>query len=271
MLPAVNLLEVPYLTPIKDEVLDTVRGIYQAGQVLPSPVNPGVFSVVGNVPPSTALLADLGDGSADFGTLADAVELSDLVFYYVSTPLPGGGNSFTGGGALASDTAWRIADLMESLPADAGPCLAGESPLVCELRVNRPAVVIVIVGHNDLSANTPLEEFQTSYEALIQTSIDMGVIPVLTTIPGDPASLPLLQDYNAAIVTLAEDYQVPVVNMWRSINDIAPLGLNLDLTLTTAGTGDVFGDAELNGFGAPRRAVLLLRALQALRAEVPIP
>ncbi len=151
--------------------------------------HPGIFSVAGNTPPNE-FLADMADGAADFDGLQDANDLNALLFYYVSTPLPIGGNSFQSGGALASNQNWRAGDLLDPALSDPNWCQPGETPLNCELRVNRPTVLFVFVGRNDVLLNTPPDQFQAALDQIVQVSIQQGAIPVLVTIPGDRESLP---------------------------------------------------------------------------------
>ena len=126
-MPEVNLNQVPNISPIEGPIANTARDIYSQGQSMSPPANPGVFSVAGDTPPAE-FLGDLGDGEANFGNLDDAAALSDLVFYYTSTGLPVGGNSFQNGGALSTHTDWHARDLLDPGRADPGYCAGGESP-----------------------------------------------------------------------------------------------------------------------------------------------
>ncbi len=256
----------PYLTPIENDVLDTIRNTYQSSG---GNTNPGVFSTVGDTPPSL-FLSELGDGSANFADLSDATELNDLTFYYNSTALPTGGNSFTSGGLLASNTDWRVSDLLDTALADPAYCQSDETPLHCELRVDQPAVVFVIVGRNDLINGTSPDEFQATLDSVISEIIDWGAIPVLATIPGDPNVYPALAQYNEAILTLANDYDIPVINSARAINELGPAGLNPDLTPSSPGYNDTFGPGERQ-YGEVIQNLLALRMLQQIRLNVPIP
>ena len=181
-----NLWDVPILPPLDDPVLSTVRDLYRRGQGV---MNPGAFSVVGDATPGD-FLSDLGDGSGNFDGLPDAGDLNDLVFYYVSTGLPVGGNSFQAGGALASGADWRAADLLNPALANGNVCQPGETPLGCELRVNAPAVVFVVVGRSDVMSGTPPDQFADSLKTIVQTIAGQGALPILTTIPApdDPGS-----------------------------------------------------------------------------------
>ncbi len=268
--PEVNLNQIPNISPIEGPIANTARDIYSQGQSMSPPANPGVFSVAGDTPPAE-FLGDLGDGEANFDNLDVAAALSDLVFYYTSTGLPVGGNSFQNGGALSAHPDWHARDLLDPGRADPGYCAGGESPLACEIRVNRPAVMFIIVGRNDVLNNTPLDEFDDALTAIVDTAIAGGTIPILTTIPGDPAVVPQLHQYNSVIVQAAEEAEVPLLNVWRRVANNAPGGVTPDLRLTSSGVGDQFTNNELNNYGVPNRNMVALRMLQQVRVNVPIP
>jgi len=265
----VDIDAIPNVPEVDGEVQQTARDLYARGRA--QGLDSGVFSVVGDARPAD-FLGDFADGSGDFGTLKDAAELSDLVFYYASTPLPTGRNSFEGGGALASDPGWRATDLLNPALANGNFCGGGETPLDCELRVNRPSVVFVVVGRNDVLAGTPLDQFESALDGIARTIAQYGAIPVLTTIPGPPELYPSLNAYNSVIVRLAERYDLPLTNVWRPINRaLGRAGVDDTLRPTSPGANDVLTDAALDQYGAPLRSLVSLRTLQRLRLNVPIP
>jgi hypothetical protein len=266
----VDLNGIPDVVPVKGDIQNTARQIYRHGQSVTPAANPGIFSAAGDTPPGQ-FLADLGDGAA-FDGLNDSSDLGALLFYYAGTTLPVGGNSFQGGGLLASNQNWRASDLLDPSQSDPNWCQSGETPINCELRVNRPSVLFVVVGRNDVLQNTPQDQFQTALDQIVQVSIKQGAIPVLATIPGDPNRYPALPVLNTAIVNVAEHYHLPVINLWRRIDRVGPTAIDPNnLTLTTSGVGDQFTGAELNTYGVPNRNLLVLRMLQEIRTKVPIP
>jgi hypothetical protein len=265
----VDLNEIPNISPIEGDVLNTVRSIYANGKAMSPPADPGVFSVVGDTPPNM-FLGDFGDGSGDFGNLNDAADLSNLVFYYTSTQLPVGGNSFQNGGVLASNPGWRAADLLNPALADQGRC-PGQTPLGCELSVDRPSIVFIIVGRNDVFAGTPLDQFQNALASIVQQTSQSGAIPILTTIPGSLQDVPALEDYDSAIVAVADQFHVPLLNVWRRVNQSAPGGVDANLQLTTSGAGDQLTQDQLGTYGVPNRNLSALRVLRQLQINVPIP
>ncbi|GAB4414822.1 MAG: hypothetical protein Kow00106_10040 [Anaerolineae bacterium] len=264
----VDLDALPNVSPMEGDVLKTTRDLYARGR--DQGLNPGVFSVVGDTPPAE-FLGDFADGQGDFGTLKDAAQLSEVVFYYSSTPLSTGRNSFDGGGVLASDPNWRAGDLLDPSLASGNFC-AGESPLACELRVNRPAVVFVVIGRNDVLGGTPVDRFEAQVEEIVRTIGQFGAIPVLTTIPGPPDQYPTLNAYNSAIVRVAERYNMPLTNFWRPIQrNLGAAGVDGALRPTSPGANDLLGDDVRDQYGVPLRSLLALRTLRQLQEKVPIP
>ena len=120
--------------------------------------------------------------------------------------------------------------------------------------------------------NTPPDQFQAALEQIVQISIQQGAIPVLVTIPGDLNSYPALALLDTAIVNVADQYHLPLINLWRRINGVGPSAIDPGtLTLTSSGVGDSFTDQELNTYGVPNRNLVVLRMLQKIRINVPIP
>ena len=264
----IDLDALPNVSPVEGDVLKTARDLY--GRGLNQGMNPGVFSVVGDTPPAE-FLGDFADGQGDFGTLKDAAELSEVVFYYSSTPLATGRNSFDGGGVLASDPNWRAGDLLNPALAWGNFC-AGETPLACELRVNRPAVVFVVIGRNDVLGGTPVDQFEAQVDEIVRTIGQFGAIPVLTTIPGPPDQYPPLNAYNSAIVRVAERYHLPLANFWRPIQrNLGAAGVDGALRPTSPGANDLLTDDVRDQYGVPLRSLLALRTLRQLQVNVPIP
>jgi hypothetical protein len=143
----------------------------------------------------------------------------------------------------------------------------GETPLACELRVNRPATVFVDVGRVDLLTGTPVDQFAAQLEQIVNTVIDGGAVPVLMTLPGDPNAIPNLAAYNSVIAERADDQDLPLLNVWRGVMERVPGAVNPDLTLSSSGVGDQFTNAELSTYGVPVRNLAALRQLLAVIEE----
>lgn len=99
-------------------------------------------------------------------------------------------------------------------------CSADETPLNCELRIRRPAVVVVAMGTNWVP------HAEVSYERylrqVVERILQTGALPILATkadnIEGD-------WKLNESAAQVAYDYDLPLVNVWRSVQDLPNRGL----------------------------------------------
>lgn len=102
-----------------------------------------------------------------------------------------------------------------------GLCEFGETPLVCELRVHRPSIVLIHIG-------THWETRNYRYLTIIvEAIIAHGAVPVLT-IKADNRELDerVNQDY----VDLAEEFDLPIWNFWAAVQHLPADGLYPDST-----------------------------------------
>jgi len=99
-------------------------------------------------------------------------------------------------------------------------CDPKETPLSCELRITRPAVVVIGLGTNW----KPYAE--TSFEEHLRRVVDQvlasGALPILST---KADNVELDWKLNLAIAKIAYDYDIPLVNVWRAVQDLPNRGL----------------------------------------------
>jgi hypothetical protein len=175
------------------------------------------------------------------------------------------GNVLNRGGSRSSSGNWIISDLLNAAN-NTDDCATLPNPVACGLLFQQPTIAILMVGRNDVFNGTPPEDFARALNEIAQGLAGQGVIPVLVTIPGDPA---VVDQYNQAIALVAERNGFPLWNLWRGI----PLNqVNGDLTLTSPGGGQnaLLTTDNLNNFGAVQRNYQLLLVLNRLRQNVPI-
>ncbi len=106
-------------------------------------------------------------------------------------------------------------------------CQAGESPLQCEFRLHKPSVAIIMFGTSDLLVMAPAE-FDFYMRQIVQQSIDAGVIPILSTFPGNMNFWNRTILYNQIIVRIALDYDIPLINLWLALEQLPNHGLEPD-------------------------------------------
>src|SRR5690606_6323077 len=106
----------------------------------------------------TAAYLDPFNNPADYQLDDSTAALESAIAFFRETDL-GGVSSFNLN-STATGAGWRAADLSNPDRADGSRCEAGETPLACEFRLTRPAVVIVSVGLNDVMQGTNVEDFR---------------------------------------------------------------------------------------------------------------
>ncbi len=127
-------------------------------------------------------------------------------------------------------------------------CQANETPLDCELRIHHPAVVLIAMGTNW----APHAEI--SFEEYLRTVVDRalasGALPILATKADN-----IEEDWklDQAIAQVAYDYDLPLVNVWRSVQDLPNHGL------------EIAKPEYLTGDGWMRRNYAWLKTLEQVR------
>jgi len=111
--------------------------------------------------------------------------------------------------------------------ANPAVCQPGESPLECEIRLHNASVAVIMFGTSDLLVMTPYE-FDYNLRKLIEKTMDAGVVPVLSTFPGNKGFWDRTIFYNKIVVRAAWDYDLPLINLWRALEDLPNSGLEED-------------------------------------------
>ncbi len=119
---------------------------------------------------------------------------------------------------------------MFGLSAGYDQCLRNETPLDCELRTRRPMVVLIGMGTNWIP--NAAVSFEKYLRQVVDTVLETGALPILATkadnVEGD-------WKLNEAIAQVAYDYDLPLVNVWRSVHDLPGKGLERKIYLTPDG------------------------------------
>ena len=111
--------------------------------------------------------------------------------------------------------------------ANPAVCQPGESPLECEFRIHRPSVAIIMFGTSDLLVMTP-GEFDHYMREMVDMTIEAGVIPILSTFPGNLGFWDRTILYNQIVVRIALDYDIPLINLWLALESLPNHGLEPD-------------------------------------------
>jgi hypothetical protein len=121
---------------------------------------------------------------------------------------------------------------MFGLAAGHTECGRNEIPLDCELRTRHPAFVLIAMGTN-WKPNGEIS-FEKYLRVIVDHVLETGALPILATkadnIEGD-------WKLNRAIAQVAYDYDLPLVNVWRSVHDLPNHGLEAPKNIYLTGDG----------------------------------
>ncbi len=245
-----------------------LQRVYAAGQALGRRAN--VLAKVGDsITASGAFLSDAGEGRAILGAHP---ELAGVIAAYRAVPVDHAGgwaHNSLNRVSLAAQPGWTAADVL-------GMGQAGPSPLAREYAALNPAVAVIMVGTNDLD-RTGVDYFGANLAALVDQTLQAGIIPILTTIPDRtdyPEAIYRARAFDAVIRDEAALEHVPLIDYWTAMQALPHGGLGPDgvhpstyATHRPASASVTFTPQGLR-YGWPLRNYLTLAMLAHLRAVV---
>jgi len=250
--------------PVLPELTDHAQLIYEAG--LEAGNNPQTFSKIGDCMTASVeyFLGPFGDGNYDLGE--DYAELESVVQYF-DVPVRDEGfeaNSLNNPG-LATASGFNTASVLDSIWADPTWCEANESPLDCEYRQTQPIFSLIMFGTNDVMF-FEADLFDFYMRSIIVETIENGTVPVLYTIPTRPEFPDKTYQFNQVIIKLADDYDLPLVNLWAAIQDLPFEGVDqLEPIHLSIPEDEQAGDFTTNlDYGYTVRNLVTLQALDIL-------
>ena len=217
-----GLRTTPVVPPLAGSTAENARSIFAAGQALGNRAD--VFAKVGDsITESGSFLQDLACGQPTWGRWT---ALEPTREFYGTNTFPrsytsvhcGRANSFSRASVTAV-SGWDAADAIAAPMSDPPAGCAGLSPLACEYRLLNPSVALVMYGTNDLESFSP-DAYEANLAAIVERSVEAGVIPVLSTIPPRTDRLNRNRrviDFNRRVLRVADRYRVPLWNYWRSL------------------------------------------------------
>lgn len=251
---------------------ESVRVIYARGQVIGN--RSQVFTKMGDSDTTQgAFLRPMGEGPSPgaYCDLGAYTGLQETLDYFSSVPPRHGvKNSFDNTSMLAHK-GYSTVSVLDPLLAP-GLCEIGESPLDCEYRVMRPSVAIIMFGLMDIQFLS-VEDYKTNMSRIIERSIDQGVIPILSTFVVQDGNAKLnwytAMRFNNALLDLAAEYRVPLINLWHEVQSLPNQGLspdNVHMGYPSTRFCDFTGSEHR--YGGVLRNLLTLQALDILRREI---
>ena len=222
-----------------------VKLIYRLGMLNRN--NPRAYSKVGDC--NIILPYFLGDFDKPAAyDLGEYSSLQDTIDYFAGSH---------GRRSEAAKQGMTVSSVFSMLWVDQKECKASETPLTCELRVNRPMFAIISFGTNDAYSSV---NFEKVMRRVIETTIGNGTVPILAT-KADNAE----HDYsiNREIANLAYEYQIPLWNFWAAVQPLPYHGMSVQfLEHLSAGTST---DTNFNFTGDNLKYGWTVRNLSALQ------
>jgi|GEM_PF-191194 len=252
--------------PIISGVSAHARQIFLRGQELGNQAN--VFSKVGDsITVASYYLHPFGWRAYN---LRDYASLEPALLFFMGGAARDGSNPYQAA-SLAAGAGWSTQDVLDPGFADQGVCLPGEAPLVCEYRVARPSVALIMLGTND-SGGMPVAEYQANLSRIVEISVEMGVIPVLSTIPPRLDVGDRVNEFNNIIISVARAYDVPLWDYGAAMRALPGLGLSSDGVHPSAPPGVESLTADFSpenlAYGFTLRNLTALQVLDTLYRQV---
>ncbi len=195
--------------------------------------------------------------------------LQETIAYFSSPPDAISATSFTHE-SISAQMGFNSAAALDSFWATDALCYPGETPVACELRSNSPAVIVIMLGGKDVSRMS-LNQYQQNMTRIVSQAVGQGTIPILTTFVVEPASDYFSQSlaFNLALVDLARQWGIPLVNLWAAASRLPGYGIAADGTHLRTQPGrfcDFAGGERL--YGGTLRNLMTLQALDQVRTGV---
>jgi hypothetical protein len=240
-----------------------LRDTYNKGRQLGR--SPNRFSKVGDSESyAYEFLTDIDDNVYDLGNF---VHLSPVIRQYKG--------SFEHFGQAVQD-GYVAALVLDPFWADPGVCKAGESPLACEIRTYNPSILLILIRTYEANPGVGSAYYHQLRE-IVKTSLDMGVIPVLSTSPYWGPYNPDEKILNEAIRAVANEFNVPLWDLHATTEWLPYRGVDGANTYHTTKPYDgrhtyfTYDDNKHMEFGMVRRNLEALEILHAIMGAVNTP
>ncbi len=208
-------------------------------------------------------LYPVGNGAAVWGVYGS---LRTTARYF------GAGNPVNAFNRVSMAALWG-ATTQTLLDPSINPVCEGRSPLQCEYYLNPCSTALIMIGTNDAVVYYGTPIYRQNLEAIVQATLDYGIIPVLFTIPkryniedwGIRSYVGRTLWVNDIIRDVAHQYQIPLVDA-RLWYDLLPnSGLSADLVhLSSSPNAADFTSSSLQ-YGDNVHNLLSVQVLDALR------
>lgn len=252
--------------PVVSGISSHARQIFLDGQAKGNRAN--VFSKIGDsITFSGSFMHHLA-GNYNLGVY----DYLQPAVYFFRGPNARGENSFSAA-SVAASPGWTTVIQLTPGSSTSPLCGADELPFVCEYRTAKPAVAIIMLGTVDSEGMITVEQYRANLEQIVQITIDMGIIPVLTMIPPmtvEAARNERVDQISQQIAAVARAYDIPLINYYAAMKQLPNMGLSGDgghPSEPPDGRFAVFDEAHLQ-YGYVMRNLITLQMLYELWRQV---
>jgi hypothetical protein len=232
--------------PVVPLATDTAIEIYNRGLALGN--NPHAFSKFGDCQNIPSMFMSTFDDPSSYSLGEDYDYLEGAIEW------------FSGSFARESESVrsgFNAASVVSPIQADPEACKVVETPLDCEIRLQRPSFAII-------SLETWWGEDPAGYEKYLREIIEMtigyGTVPIIATKADDFEGGHRI---NATLARLAYEFDIPLWNFWRAVQPLPDHGLSDDgFHLTYA--SNQFDNLKSMTAAWPWRNLTALQALDAV-------
>lgn len=233
------------LPVVPNEVSDRMKALYQRG--LENGREKDHFSKLGDCQSVPSLFLGVFD--------TDSYELGEEYNYLQKTIDYFHGS--WGRDSLAVKGGLNVAAVQTLYYTDPEHCEKSESPMVCELRVNNPS--IVIISFETWWAGKPAAGYEDRLRSVVDYVSSQDIVPILATkadnLEGD-------HGINDVIAKIAYEYQIPLWNFWAAVDPLPFHGLSDGFHLTFA--QNIFNDPKRMEMAWPWRNLTALQTIDAV-------
>jgi hypothetical protein len=163
--------------------------------------------------------------------------------------------------------------VFDPLWADKSLCLSNETPLACEYRLKKPSVSMIMFGPNDVRHMTDAE-FAVQIRQIVDETLALGIIPVLSTFSVDPDDRLWWQaiNFNLRLTEIAAEYEIPLINLWAAARVLPGYGLDQDrIHMANSGFPNLkFSSGHEAYYGTSLQNLLSIRMLDEIRLTLNI-
>ena len=154
-------------------------------------------------------------------------------------------------------------------PGESHPdaCLPDEPPLLCEYRLLKPSVALIMFGTNDLSV-LESRNYRANLHRIVELTEVQGIIPVLTTIPVRVDYEARTREFNTIIADVAREHAIPLLDYGGAMLPLGDAGFDLDMVHPSVPPRGYEGAADFRagnlGYGYVVRNLTALQMLDAI-------